>query len=49
MCVYEKKKSTLLLFWQQVALIQPSSVVGQSKAQPSCELLTFKLVEMPSS
>lgn len=40
---------TLLFVWQQVALTHPSSVVGQSSAQPSWEPFTFRQVEIPSN
>lgn len=39
---------TLLFVWQQVALTQLCSVVGQSSAQPSGEPFTVKHVEIPS-
>ena len=37
-----------MLFWQHVAFIQPSSVVGQSRAQLSWDPFKFKFVEIPS-
>lgn len=40
---------TLLLFWQHVDLMHPSSVVGQSRAQQSCEPLMLSVVEIPSA
>lgn len=40
---------TLLFVWQHVALMQPSSVVGQSNAQPSCDPFAFKLFDIPSA
>lgn len=39
---------TLLFVWQHVALMHPSSVVGQSSAQPSCDPFAFKLFDKPS-
>lgn len=40
---------TLLFVWQHVALMHPSSVVGQSNAQPSCDPFAFKLFDNPSA
>lgn len=40
---------TLLFVWQHVALMQPSSVVGQSSAQPSCDPFKFTLFDNPST
>lgn len=55
-CVLDKKYTyflfkdlpTLFVFWQHVALMHPSSVVGQSSAQQSCDPLTLRFVEIPS-